>query len=80
MDYGIGRVPADVDPTSEALAELEAERLQPTPRASDTIAPAGTTTARRSDGTGSCEQCGRGGSYWNGGAGAYLCVRHWDEY
>ncbi len=32
MEYGIGRVPADVDPTSEALANLEAERIQPTPR------------------------------------------------
>jgi hypothetical protein len=32
VGYGIGRVPADVDPTSEALAELEAERLQPTPK------------------------------------------------
>lgn len=30
-EYGIGRVPRDVDPTDEALAELEAERLQPTP-------------------------------------------------
>jgi hypothetical protein len=30
--YGIGRVPADVDPTSEAMAEIEAERLQPTPK------------------------------------------------
>lgn len=32
MTYGIGRIPADVDPTSEAMAELEAERLQPRPR------------------------------------------------
>jgi hypothetical protein len=31
-EYGIGRIPADVDPAEEALAELDAERLQPTPR------------------------------------------------
>jgi hypothetical protein len=31
MAYGIGRVPADVDPAEEALARAEAERLQPTP-------------------------------------------------
>lgn len=31
-EYGIGRVPADVDPVEEALAELEAVRLQPPPR------------------------------------------------
>ena len=30
--YGIGRVPEDVDPIAERLAEIEAERLQPTPR------------------------------------------------
>ncbi len=30
--YGIGRVPRDVDPTQEALAELEAQSLQPKPR------------------------------------------------
>lgn len=31
-EYGIGRVPADVDPADELLAEFEAERIQPTPR------------------------------------------------
>jgi len=29
MSYGIGRVPVDVDPNTELMAELEAERLQP---------------------------------------------------
>ena len=31
MTYGIGRIPRDVDPTAEAMAELEAERIQPHP-------------------------------------------------
>ena len=31
MTYGIGRIPADVDPMNELMAEIEAERLQPTP-------------------------------------------------
>ena len=30
--YGIGRVPGDVDPAWERMAELEAERIQPTPK------------------------------------------------
>ena len=29
-EYDIGRIPTDVDPSDERLAELEAERLQPT--------------------------------------------------
>ena len=32
MKYGIGRIPADVDPTSEAIAELEAQQIQPKPK------------------------------------------------
>lgn len=32
MGFGVGRVPRDVDPAGEALAGLEAERIQPSPR------------------------------------------------
>lgn len=31
-EYGIGRIPRDVDQAQETLAELEAERIQPTPK------------------------------------------------
>ncbi len=53
-EYGIGRVPVDVDPVEEELAELEAERLQPTPPA-----PKGRTfmTCRH------CRQTGYTGDY-----------------
>ena len=30
-EYGIGRIPHDVDPAEEMLAEIEAEQLQPAP-------------------------------------------------
>lgn len=65
MSYGIGRVPQDVDPITEALAELEAERLQPTRPASPP--------------TGHCARCGAGAN-WVSGAGEYLCYRHEDDY
>lgn len=42
-------------------------------------APAGTTNADTSE-VGRCDTCGRGGSYWNPGAGRHLCRNHWDEY
>lgn len=32
MGYGIGRIPAAVDPTAEAMAELKAMEMQPRPR------------------------------------------------
>ena len=32
MSYGIGRLTAETNPVDEALAELEAERIQPIPR------------------------------------------------
>jgi len=32
MGYGIGRVPRDVDPVEEVLAQLEAARIQPPTR------------------------------------------------
>lgn len=32
MGFGIGRVPRDVDTGAETAAEVEAERLQPSPR------------------------------------------------
>ncbi len=48
-EYGIGRVPADVDPTDEALAELDAAEkvahMQPTPHQSVEM--------------GTCDYCGR---------------------
>ena len=31
MAYGIGRIPQGTDPTAEAMAKLESERLQPRP-------------------------------------------------
>jgi len=52
MTYGIGRVPADVDFSDEFLAELEAERLQPTPRRTEKP-----ITCRR------CRQTGYAGEY-----------------
>ncbi|KKL87970.1 hypothetical protein LCGC14_1929380 [marine sediment metagenome] len=44
MTYGIGRVPADVDQTSEALAELEAQRLQPRPKPTKICSNCGQST------------------------------------
>jgi len=45
MTYGIGRIPRDVDPTSEAMAELEAERLQPTPKKTKRCSNCGMATS-----------------------------------
>ncbi len=81
MTYGIGRVPADVDPNDEIIARIEAERMQPTQRriqAGETIAPTGTTDGIYTPGE-RCERCGREAN-WNCGAGEYLCERHWDSY
>ena len=47
MAYGIGRVPRDVDPTSEAMAELEAQQLQPRPRALKRCDQCGRLTSER---------------------------------
>lgn len=81
-EYGIGRVPKDVDPIKETLAEIEAEELQPTPmhvvKPGDQICPAGTTFGQYTPGA-RCEICGRPAN-WNPGAGQSLCARHWDEY
>jgi len=38
MTYGIGRVPGDVDPTSEMMAELDATRLTSEQRNQDVVA------------------------------------------
>ena len=49
-EYGIGRVPADVDPLDETMALIEAERLQPSrprPRPSQEYMV--------------CRRCGQGG-------------------
>lgn len=73
-----GELLARVDAIERKRAEAEA-RQAPT-AGDDIIAPAGTTSTRRSWGTGRCGRCGREGSYWNPGAGAYLCERHWDAY
>lgn len=81
-EYGIGRVPTDVDQTCEALAELEADSLMGITRrpvrAGEHYAPAGTTEGVRTPGA-RCGTCGRPAD-WNPGAGRYLCSRHWDEY
>ena len=49
QEFGVGRVPADVDPAEEALAELAAEQIQPTP-----APPAGREYLV-------CKHCGQGG-------------------
>ena len=48
-EYGIGRLTADTDPVEEALAEIEAERIQPTPK------------PRTDRPYLSCRRCGQGG-------------------
>jgi type II secretory ATPase GspE/PulE/Tfp pilus assembly ATPase PilB-like protein len=53
MAYGIGRVPADVDPASEALAELDA--MKQTPRRQ--------TELRRELRCPRCRQTGYSGEY-----------------
>jgi hypothetical protein len=79
--YGIGRVPGDVDPIEELMAEVEAERLQPTPPlAGGQVCPAGTTNGQVLKKPARCMVCGRPADGWNSGAGGPMCARHWDDY
>lgn len=80
-EFGIGRVPADVDAAQEAVAELEAQKIA----AANVVgqrdfAPAGTTSGRRvAEGT-RCGSCGRPADGYNPNVGQNLCARCWDEY
>jgi len=59
-EFGIGRVPADVDPTSEAVAEAESERLQPhaiPPQRMTKCRRCGTPIARAHALSGMCQGC-----------------------
>ena len=49
-EYGIGRLTADTDPVEEAMAEIEAERIQPTVR-----------HPRPQQKYMTCRKCGQGG-------------------
>ncbi len=53
MSYGIGRVPRDVDPTSEALAEIEAHEI-----VAKMVRPAAPAKPRKYM---RCRECGQGG-------------------
>jgi len=78
--YGIGRVPADVDAVEETLAELEAERIQPSGRPPrGQVCPTGTTNGQPGRPGDRCATCGEPAD-WNPGAGQLLCPSHWDEY
>jgi len=80
-EYGIGRIPADVDPVEETLAEIEAERIQPSYRpAAGLVEPTGTTQGHAVPKATRCQVCGAPADGYNPGAGQDLCARHWDEY
>ena len=44
------------------------------------FAPTGTTEGKVTEESGTCDVCGTLTRNWNPGAGAYLCLRHWDSY
>ena len=69
-EYGIGRVPADVDPTDEALAEIEAAEIV----ASFAPPP---LRVRRSARRG-CRICGATANLMNASLGL-ACPEHYDE-
>jgi hypothetical protein len=81
-NYGIGRVPADVDPAAEARAEIEAQEIMDRHLAPAPVgfAPTGTTCGDRVPAGTRCGMCHRAAVGWNPGAGQNLCARHWDEY
>ena len=66
MNYGIGRVPQDIDQASEAMAEIQAETIQPTPRPTKTtlrckvcrqIGPTGEYPFSTDASSGICDDC-----------------------
>jgi len=80
--FGIGRVPTDVDPIREAMAEQEAEEIMRhhvKPTRVREFAPTGTTPGERPERGARC-YCGTLAVGWNPGAGQHLCADHWDEY
>jgi hypothetical protein len=81
-EYGIGRIPADVDPSDEARAEREAQEIvaRHLERAPVGYAPTGTTCGQPPREGECCAMCGRPAVGWNSGAGQALCSRHWDSY